>query len=179
MSQLTLTPEQTAGKKRFFHRARTRAPVSVCWDVFTDHERLGEFTETPAHIIEPGHPERNGLGCVRRLEALDLRVDEVVNYWKPNELFGYHVIASPIVTHHQGIVRFFPCADGDTEWVYDMQLVPSKELLAAMPNLVQMLRDGFANYMGCLEAECERRAAKFQVPPEPIPIAVRGGQLAR
>jgi hypothetical protein len=179
MSQLQLPPEATASKKRFFHRTRTRAPVAVCWDVFTDHERLGEFTETPARIVEPGSPERNGLGCVRRLEALGMRVDEVVNYWKPNELFGYHVIESPIVTHHQGIVRFSSCADGSTEWVYDMQLVPAKEVLAAMPNLVQLLLDGFRNYMWCLEAECERRAAAFQVPPEPIPLSVRGGQLAR
>ncbi|HKY90006.1 MAG TPA: hypothetical protein VJM11_03165 [Nevskiaceae bacterium] len=179
MSMLKLTPEQTAGKKRFFHRARTRAPVAVCWDVFTDHERMGEFTETPARIVEPGHPERNGLGCVRRLEALGMRVDELVNYWKPNELFGYHVIASPIVTHHQGIVRFWSLPDGGTEWVYDMQLVPSKDVLASTPNLVQWLRDGFHNYMGCLECECERRAAAFQVPPEPIALSIRGGQLER
>lgn len=179
MSPLTLTLDQTSAKKRFFHRAKTRAPLAACWDVFTDHERMGEFTDTPARIVEPGSPERNGLGCVRRLEALGVRVDEVVNYWKPRELFGYHVIDSPIITHHQGIVRFWPLPDGGTEWVYDMQLIPAKEVLATMPALVQLLMDGFRNYMACLEAECERRGAAFQVPPEPIPLGVRGGQLAR
>src|SRR4051794_11880385 len=107
-----LTPQETPRKKRFFHRARVRAPIAMCWDVFTDHERLTEFTDSVTRVITPGHAERNGLGCIRRFETLGGFVDEVVNYWRPNELFGYHVITPDLVSHHQGIVRFFALPDG-------------------------------------------------------------------
>ena len=80
--------------QRFFHRAQVNVPVEVAWDVFTNHERLGEFTSSPCRIIKEGSPDRNGLGCVRVLGAPEQgipHVEEVVNFWHANKLFGYHV----------------------------------------------------------------------------------------
>jgi hypothetical protein len=177
--ELGLSDEERASRKRFSRRVRVRASVAVCWSVFTEHDRIGEFTDTPMRVITPGQPDRNGLGCIRRLGTLGHTVDEVVNYWRPQELFGYHVIDSPIVSHHQGIVRFWPLADGGTEWLYDMQLIPAPAALAAQPNLVQLFTDGFQAYMASAECECERRAAEFEVPAEPISVGIHGGQLQR
>lgn len=115
-------------KYRFFHRARLRAPVSVTWDVLTNHERLVEFTLTPVAIVQPGTIERNGLGCIRRLGALGWTVHEVVNIWRRFEVFGYHVIDSEEIIAHQGVVRFFPTSEG-CEFVYDMQQIPTQKAL--------------------------------------------------
>ena len=168
-------------KYRFFHRARVRAAVETCWDVFTDHERIGEFTMTPMKILEPGRPERNGLGCVRRMETLGWTVDEIVNYWRPQELFGYHIIGADFVTHHQGIVRFWRLPDGGTEWVYDMQVVPSEASVeqakaAGLPDFEAVLAPGFRRYMADLEAECERRGASFEVPAAPLSVHERAAR---
>jgi hypothetical protein len=166
-------------KYRFFHRARTRAPVSVCWDVFTDHERITEFTSTSCAVIKPGLTERNGLGCVRRMEVFGWNVEEIVNYWRPNELFGYHIINSDQVDFHQGIVRFFPTSEG-CEWVYDMQNIPGERALATAAAAGMSYRemldglDGFRGYMADLEAECERRAGAVQVPSEPLSTKITG-----
>lgn len=160
-----------ADKYRFFHRARVRAPIAVAWDVFTDHERIGEFTNTPMTILKPGLTERNGLGCVRRLGTMGWTVDEIVNIWRPLEVYGYHIIDSNDIEAHQGVVRFFPTSEGGCEWVYDMQNVPSAATLeqakAAGVSYRDFLGVSFKEYMTDLEAECERRADGERVPVRP------------
>jgi hypothetical protein len=107
------------------------------------------------------------------------QVDEIVNYWQPNELFGYHMVNSEQVDFHQGIVRFFPTADG-CEWVYDMQNIPGEKALATAKAAGLSYRDmldgldGFRGYMADLEGECERRAGRIPVPSEPLSTKVRG-----
>jgi len=166
-------------KDRFFHRARVRAPIAVAWDVFTDHERIGEFTNTHMKIVEPGKPERNGLGCVREIETLGWKVVEIVNYWEPLKLFGYHVFGGTVLTHHQGIVRFFSTSEQGTEWVYDMQNVPTESSIAqakaaGYPDWQTFLYLGFRNYMADLEAECERRGASTLISAVPLAVSERG-----
>jgi len=169
--------------QRFFHRAHVNVPVEVAWDVFTDHERLGEFASSACQITKEGSPERNGLGCVRLLGAPEQgipEVVEVVNFWHPNELFGYHVTAGAPLSHHQGIIRFFSHGERETEWVYDMRCIVNDETLEARPNIYDELIDGFKTYMKDLEAECERRGSLTEITPpsEPIPLSVHGGQLS-
>lgn len=159
-----------AEKFRFFHRARVRAPIAVAWDVFTDHERMGEYTNTPCEILRPGASERNGLGCLRRLGAFGWRVDEVVNIWRPHQVFGYHIVDSTEIESHQGVVRFFPTSEG-CEWVYDMQNVPRAAGLdyakAQGVSYQDLLGVGFKLYMNDIEAECERRADQERIPARP------------
>lgn len=168
--------------QRFFHRAFVNVPVEVAWDVFTDHERMGEYTGSPCRIKTDGEPERRGLGCVRVVGVAEHgmpEVEEVVNYWAPNKLFGYHVISGAPITHHQGIVRFWARGDRQTEWVYDMRLVATDEVLQSTPEFYDLLISDFRTFMKDAECECERRGAAVgvDVPSEPIPLTVQGGQL--
>ncbi|MGO9934707.1 MAG: hypothetical protein ACLPV8_23235 [Steroidobacteraceae bacterium] len=160
-----------ANRYRFYHRARVRASVAVAWDVFTDHERIGEFTNTPMRIIKPGSPDRNGLGCVRRMGVFDWQIDELVNIWRPHEVYGYHIIESSMIDAHQGVVRFFPTQEQGCEWVYDMQNIPNQKALdqasAAGVSYQVFLGTSFKEYMNDLEAECERRADQERVPASP------------
>ncbi len=169
--------------RRFFHRARVNVPVEVAWDVFTDHERMGEYTGSPCRIVKAGSPDRNGLGCLRVVGVAERgmpEVEEVVNFWHPNRLFGYHVTKGAPITHHQGIVRFFPRGERETEWVYDMRLIGTDEILEATPDFYDLLLADFRVYMKDLECECERRGALLDVavPSEPIPLSIQGGQLS-
>ena len=158
---------------RFFHRARVNAPVEVAWNVFTEHERYADWTNADWKITTPGEPERNGLGCVRFTEgqgAAPWPVEEVVNYWVPHELYGYHITSGVPVDAHQGIVRFWSKGPDTSEWVYDMQIRPKKELLEEVPDVYERLLKEFGYFMHDLEAECERRASDIDVPAFPIPI---------
>lgn len=167
---------------RFFHRAVVNVPVGVVWDVFTNHERMEEYTGTPCRIIKPGSPHPNGLGCVRVLGVAEHGmpdVEEIVNYWAPNKLFGYHIIAGAPITHHQGIVRLFEKGERETEWVYDMRLLATTGALQSRPDFYDVLTDSFRVFMKDAECECERRGATVHVdvPSEPISVTRQGGQL--
>lgn len=161
-----------ADKYRFFHRARVRAPIAVAWDVFTDHERMGEYTNTPCAILRPGFTERNGLGCLRRLGAFGWQVDEVVNIWRLHQVYGYHIVDSKEIENHQGVIRFFPTDEG-CEWVYDMQNVPGPLALQYAKDhgvsYQDLLGVGFKLFMNDIEAECERRADQERIPVRPPP----------
>lgn len=168
--------------QRFFHRARVNVPVDVAWDVFTNHERYGEYTASECRIIKNGSPERNGLGCVRAFsfeEEKLAQIEETINYWHPNKLFGFRVLSSATVTHHQGIVRFFPVSDSECEWVHDLRLIVSDDVLQKIPNFYDVAIDEFRTHMQAAESECERRGslAGVNVPIEPIPLSAQGGQL--
>jgi hypothetical protein len=83
------------------------------------------------------------------------------------------------VDFHQGVVRFFPTSEG-CEWVYDMQNIPGEQALATARAAGLSYRDmldgldGFRGYMADLEAECERRAGKIDIPSAPLSTRVRG-----
>lgn len=162
---------------RFFHRATVNAPIDTAWGVFTEHERFSEWTDIDWQITKKGHPDPNGLGCVRLGQgegAAPWPVEEVVNYWVPNELYGYHITSGVPVDAHQGIVRFWPKGEDKTEWAYDMQIRPAQALLEQVPDVYQQLLKGFGGFMADLECECERRASDIEVPAFPIPITEMG-----
>lgn len=170
--------------RRFFHRAVVNAPVDTAWDVFTDHERMEEYTGSPCRIAKPGEKDRNGLGCVRVLGLEEHGIpalEEVVNYWKPHKLFGYHVIAGAPLSHHQGIVKFCERGPRQTEYIYDMRMTALPGIIEAMPDFFDPFDAGFRQFMKNAECECERRGAEadmFQVPALPALITERGGQLS-
>ena len=149
-------------KFRFFHRARVHAPVPVCWDVFTNYDRHSEFSGGLVTLKRPGFTERNGLGAIRSTAAYGWEIDEITNIWRPHEVYGYHIINSPQIEAHQGLVRFFPTAEGGCEWVYDMQNVPRQNALDQAKEAGLSYQDyigpGFRLFMNDIEAECERRA---------------------
>lgn len=167
---------------RFFHRACVNAPVEVAWGVLTEHEKFSEWTDIHWDITTPGEPERDGLGCIRLGQGQDAApwpIEEVVNYWVPNELYGYHITSGVPVDKHQGIVRFWSKGPCKSEWVYDMQIRPSQELLHQAPDVYQQLLKSLGFFMQDIEAECERRGSLTEIiPPSEIPISIHGGQLS-
>ncbi len=170
--------------RRFFHRAKVNVPVSVAWDVFTDHERMGEYTDTVCRITRPGDTERNGLGCVRLLGVRENNlpdVEEVVNFWEPNKLFGYHVTSGAPISHHQGLIMFHDRGPHKSEWVYNMRLTALPEILEATPEFYDVFDEGFRQFMKNAECECERRGAEedlFSPPAIPPLLSEQGGQLS-
>ena len=169
--------------RRFFHRAIVNVPVEIAWDVFTDHERMGEYTGSECRITKPGEDERNGLGCIRQINVEEHGmpdVDEVINHWVPNKLFGYHVTAGAPISHHQGLVRFFVRGPRQTQWIYDMRLKALPEILTMVPDFYDLLDASFRQFMADAEAECERRGAEglFSVSALPALLTEAGGQLS-
>lgn len=158
---------------RFFYRAQVNAPVEVAWSVFTEHEKFAEWTNTDWKIIKDGSPERNGLGCIRQAqvdEDTSWKAEELINYWVPYQLYGFHIISGVPYDSHQGIVRFFPKGPNKSEWTCDAQFCPSEKLLTSAPDVQQHLLKFFTYFMQDAEGECERRASDVQVPAFPIPV---------
>lgn len=166
---------------RFSYRARVNAPVDVAWGVFTEHEKFAQWTTIDFAITKAGSVDRNGLGCIRQDRASNSnygRVEEVVNYWLPNQLYGYHIISGAPFDSHQAIVRFFAKGANHCEWVYDAQFGLSASVLEKMPDAQQNLQKLYTYFMHDTESECERRASDIEVPAFPLPVGnPAGGQV--
>lgn len=157
---------------RFFHRATVNCSVETAWDIMTDHEGLTEFTQSETRLIKEGENERNGLGAIRELVVAELgdeQLREVVNYWVPNQVYGYHVITpwDHQPSHHQGLVRFYPRDDNRCEWVYSMRMVITPKMEEIFPGIYDQFLKGFSEFMWDLESECERRGHDVLIPAFP------------
>ena len=157
---------------RFFHRATVNCSVETAWDIFTDHEGLTEFTQSETKLVKEGYTERNGLGAVREIVILELGdelVREVVNYWVPNSVYGYHVITpwDHQPSHHQGIVRFRSIDANRCEWTYSMRMIITPKMEQNFPGIYDEFLKGFAEFMRDLESECERRGHDILIPAFP------------
>ena len=161
---------------RFFHRTTVNCSVETAWEVLTDHEAYSEFTESPTRLIREGQNERNGLGAIRELGLPEFEhtlLREVVNYWEPLSVFGYHVISDKDYqpSHHQGIVRFFPKGEDRCELVYSMRMVITPTMEEMLPTIYDEYLKGFNGFMRDIESECERRGHPILIPS--IPPAVK------
>ncbi len=158
---------------RMYHRAHVNASVEECWGVFTEHERFKEWTSIDWKIDTPGKEERNGLGCVRYADSYAGSSEpavELVNIWQPHRIYGYHFTSGIPVLRHQGVVRFWPLDNGGCEWVYDLRIEPTPEVLEEAPEFVTDSQAGFLFFMADIEAECERRAFDIDLPAMPLPV---------
>ena len=96
-------------------------------------------------------------------------VKEVVNYWFPHRVFGYHVI-TPLEhqpSHHQGVIRFFPLGENKCEWVYSMRMIITPKMEETFPGIYDEFLKGFDEFMRDLESECERRGHEIELPVFP------------
>ena len=154
---------------RFFYRTTVNCPVETAWDVFTDHEGYTEFTGSEVRVVQEGKDGKNSLGAIRELgtrELGDAIVREIVNYWVPNRVFGYHVIDAKDhqPSHHQGIIRFFPKGDNQCEWIYSMRMIITPKMEEMFPGMYDIFLHGFNEFMRDLESECERRGHDILIP---------------
>lgn len=176
MNMLTAVQGVPGRHFRSFHRATVNCSVETAWDVFTDHEGQAEFKSSHTQLIKEGETDRNGLGAITASDPRNpayFQVREVVNYWIPHRVYGWHQIdpGKPnISSHHQGVIRFFPRGENRCEWVYDMRLILTPEIQEAVPGLYDKMLSKFRELMWDYESECERRGHEIEIPAFPPPI---------
>ncbi len=86
------------------------APEDV-WRVYTDHGRWSEWAGTPgSHIVREGHPDPNGVGCVRGFAG---RTHEEVLSFDPPKHMTYTVTRGLMpIKNHKGRVWLEPDGGG-------------------------------------------------------------------
>ncbi|MUL47317.1 SRPBCC family protein [Mycobacterium sp. CBMA293] len=88
--------------------ATVARPIDVVWATLTDHEGMANWGPGMSVTIdEPGSPDRNGLGAVRRISApgpAPAIVEEVVTFDAPN-VFGYKARSGVPFPGYSGEVR--------------------------------------------------------------------------
>jgi SAM-dependent methyltransferase len=94
---------------------RFAAPPDQVWKVITDHEGYGSWAGLgPARLETEGHPDRNGVGAVRRFSTGGVSVSEEVLSFEPPKRMTYRVVRGgiPIMTNHIGEVLLEPDGEG-------------------------------------------------------------------
>lgn len=84
------------------------APIERVFAVLSDHENYKRFRDvTDSSLVRPGHSDKNGVGAVRRIRALQAVLDEEIPVFEPPNRFEYRVIRSrPFpLEHHLGLVE--------------------------------------------------------------------------
>ena len=94
--------------KRRFH-----APVQKVWEKYTDHADWKNWAGFSNSWIETeGHPDRNGIGCIRGFGSNGVNVYEEVVEWEPTRRFAYKIVRGGLpMKDHYGETMFE--ADGD------------------------------------------------------------------
>ncbi|SIR90504.1 SRPBCC family protein [Williamsia sterculiae] len=84
------------------------APIDIVFDEFTDHERLSDLPmAVSSTVVVPGKTEKNGLGAVRRLNAVVVQLREEITAFDRPRLMEYRIIWSfPKARHELGRVEF-------------------------------------------------------------------------
>lgn len=86
-------------KSTLKYRRRFDAPIERLFDVLTNHEGMSDWPGLDrVTLIREGQP-RNGLGAIRRVEVMGLRLDEEVVRWEPPRAFDYQIIKGLPVDH--------------------------------------------------------------------------------
>jgi uncharacterized protein YndB with AHSA1/START domain len=83
-------------------------PIESVWATLTDHEGMATWAPgISVSIDQPGSPEPNGVGAVRRITAPGpgpAIVEEVVTFDAPT-VFGYRALSGTPFPGYQGEVR--------------------------------------------------------------------------
>ncbi|MGI9295793.1 MAG: SRPBCC family protein, partial [Pseudomonadales bacterium] len=82
-----------------------KAPPEQVWPAITDHNGIGAWCLFKGRLITAGAPDENGLGAVRELRALGLKITEKVTSWEPNHRYSYTLTAGAPLKNHLGDVR--------------------------------------------------------------------------
>jgi uncharacterized protein YndB with AHSA1/START domain len=95
-------------------KVRFDAPPERVFEAVSDHERFftgGKIVR--CRVIEPGRAEKNGLGCVREVEARSVRyVEEITAFERPKRL-DYRIRTCNLPIRHEGSrLDFVPSGQG-------------------------------------------------------------------
>lgn len=78
------------------------APPESVWEEVSDHRNLGRWCLFNGEVIKDGETELNGLGAVRQLTALGLRIEEAITHWQAGHHYSYRLIKGAPLKNHRG-----------------------------------------------------------------------------
>ena len=92
----------------------TTAPIETVFDALTDHRAIAGYTRAcrRSTLDREGIPAPNGVGAVRRLEALGPAiVEEIIEYQRPNG-YAYKLVSGAPVRDHVGTIELREAGTG-------------------------------------------------------------------
>ncbi|HEU0190447.1 MAG TPA: SRPBCC family protein [Mycobacterium sp.] len=95
-------------------------PVAKVWEVLADHEGMASWAPgMKASVVRGGDFEHNGVGAVRRIQALPLLPPfvEEITFFEPDERLTYKAVSGIPLRNYVGDVVLRPLGD-NTEIVY-------------------------------------------------------------
>lgn len=125
--------------------ATVAAPIDKVWAVVADHEGMSEWGPgMTAEITQPGSPERNGLGAVRKIGAPGPApaIVEQITVFEPNKHLQYKALSGVPLKNYFGDIELKQTAGG-TEITYKIsavQRVPLVEQLICKAISVTLLQ---------------------------------------
>lgn len=102
-----------------------QAPIEKVWALFTDHEGYTFISRvSEARLLEPGRPEKNGLGAVRKIRILGVTFIEDIVAFDPPTRLEYRVRECTVpIRHETGRMDFTRRRGGtDVRWVSRFEL---------------------------------------------------------
>ena len=103
----------------------TTAPIETVFDALTNHRGIADYVKAVRRstLDREGTPAPNGVGAVRRIEALGPAiVEEIIEYERPNR-YAYKMVSGAPVRDHVGTVTLRPAGTG-TEVSWHLQSKP-------------------------------------------------------
>jgi uncharacterized protein YndB with AHSA1/START domain len=103
----------------------TTAPIETVFDALTDHRAIADYVWAVRRstLDREGTPAPNGVGAVRRLEALGPAiVEEIIEYQRPTG-YAYKMVSGAPVRDHVGTVALREVGTG-TEVSWHLQSTP-------------------------------------------------------
>ena len=103
----------------------TTAPIETVFDALTDHRAIADYVWAVRRstLDREGTPAPNGLGAVRRLEALGPPiVEEIIEYQRPTG-YAYKMVSGAPVRDHVGTVALREVGTG-TEVSWHLRSTP-------------------------------------------------------
>jgi uncharacterized protein YndB with AHSA1/START domain len=103
----------------------TTAPIETVFDALTDHRAIADYVWAVRRstLDREGTPAPNGVGAVRRLEALGPAiVEEIIEYQRPTG-YAYKMLSGAPVRDHVGTVALREVGTG-TEVSWHLRSTP-------------------------------------------------------
>ena len=103
----------------------TTAPIETVFDALTDHRAIADYVWAVRRstLDREGTPAPNGVGAVRRLEALGPAVvEEIIEYQRPTG-YAYKLVSGAPVRDHVGTVELHEAGTG-TEVSWHLRSTP-------------------------------------------------------
>ncbi len=104
----------------------TPAPIETVFDALTNHRGIADYVRLVRRstLDREGTPAPNGVGAVRRIEALGPAiVEEIIDYQRPTR-YAYKMVSGAPVRDHVGTVSLREAGAG-TEVSWHLRSTPA------------------------------------------------------